>query len=331
MNAKRLKVAILDDYEGAMAAHPAVKAAADKVDLTTFDAPLGADAAFVLADFDGICLIRERMAFPASLLEQLPRLRFLAFTGARNPSCDVKAATARAIPVSNTPGGPSKASTAEQTWALLLAASKQLVPADTGMRAGHWRRDANNQPYPLPSMVEGERLGMVGLGSIGERVARVGLAFGMDVVAWSQNLTDERAAEVGVKRVDKAELFSTSRFISMHLVLSDRSRGIVGADEMKLMRPDSVIVNTSRAGLFDNKALIAGLKAGRPAYAAMDVHTSEPTAADDPFRELITLPNVTMSPHLAYVTERILDAFGTGLGEVISGWAAGKPVNVMNG
>lgn len=330
MSAKRLRVAILDDYEGGMAAHPAVLKAGKSVDLTIFDQPLGDRAAETLQQFDGICLIRERMAFPAALIEKLPVLRFIAFTGVRNPSCDVVAATARGIAVSNTPGGPGKASTAEQTWALMLAAAKQLVHAETGMRKGRWRRSADNFAYPLPAMVEGERLGLLGLGEIGERVAKVALAFGMEVVAWSQNLTQERARSVGARRVDKAELFSSSRFVSLHLVLSDRTRGIVGTEEFKVMRPDSIIVNTSRAGLIDTKALIRGLKAGRPAHAALDVHTSEPTANSDPARELLDLTNVTLSPHLGYVTERVFDAFGIGLGEVIQGWVADKPVNRIN-
>jgi D-3-phosphoglycerate dehydrogenase len=260
---------------------------------------------------------------PAELIAKLPALRFLAFTGARNPSCDSAAAASRGIPVSTTPGGPSKASTAEQTWALLLAAAKQVTPAETGMRRGFWRHDADQNRYPMPSLLEGQRLGVVGLGAIGERVARVGQAFGMDVVAWSQNLTNERAAEVGVQRVDKDELIRTSRFVSLHLVLSDRTRGVIGRDELGAMRTDAVLVNTSRAGLIDTPALIEGLKAGRPAHAALDVHTSEPVAPDDPAQELLSMRNVTLSPHLGYVAEPVLDAFA-------QGWVDGQPVDVMN-
>lgn len=326
----KLKIAILDDYEGAMAAHPALRAVVEQVDLTVFDAPLGPDAAGILQPFDGVCLIRERMPMPAELINELPSLRYLAFTGARNPSCDSDAAADRGIPVSTTPGGPGKASTAEQTWALLLAAAKQLAPAENGMRNGYWRQDPDQHRYPIPSLLEGQRLGVVGLGAIGERVARVGQAFGMDVVAWSQNLTDARAAEAGVKRVSKDELLTTSRFVSLHLVLSDRSRGIIGRDQLAQMRTDSVLINTSRAGLIDTPALIDGLKAGCPAHAALDVHTSEPVAPDDPARELLTLRNVTLSPHLGYVAEPVLDAFADGLARVIQGWVRGEPVDVMN-
>lgn len=325
-----LRVAVLDDYEGAMARHPALQALTGQADITFFDAPLGAAAPGKLNGFDAVCLIRERMPMPAALIEALPNLRYIAFTGARNPSCDSEAAAARGIPVSTTPGGPSKASTAEQTWALLLAAAKQLAPAEYGMRQGKWREAPNGFAYPMAALLESEQLGVIGLGAIGERVARVGLAFGMDVVAWSQNLTDERAAEVGVRSVDKQALLAGSRFVSLHLVLSDRSRGIIGADDLAQMRRDSVLVNTSRAGLIDTPALIRGLKAGQPAHAALDVHTSEPTAADDPDRELLALNNVTLSPHLGYVAEPIMDAFGRGLADVINGWLAGKPVNVMN-
>lgn len=166
----------------------------------------------------------------------------------------------RGIPVPFTPGGPSKASTAELAWGLILAASKRLVQADAGTRRGHWRGDAGGGGYPLPANLAGERLGLVGLGQIGARVARAGQAFGMDVLAWSQSLDDARAAEVGVRRVTKEELFETSA-VSLHLVLSARTRGIVAAADLARMRPDAVIVNTARAGLVNQQALIDALAA----------------------------------------------------------------------
>lgn len=313
-----------------MAAHPALVSLRDSVDLTFYDQPLGDKAATELQDFDGLCLIRERMALPAELIDQLKKLRFIAFTGARNPSLDQAAAKARGIPVSNTPGGPAKASTAEQTWALLLGAVKQLANAQSGMQSGNWRADRENRRYPLPSMLEGEQLGLLGLGEIGSRVARVAQAFGMDVVAWSQNLTDERANECGVKRVSKQALFESSRFISLHLVLSDRTRGVVGTDEFAAMRSDSVLVNTSRAGLIDTDALIQGMQAGKPAQVGLDVFPSEPLSPADPMHQLLTMPNVTLSPHLGYVSERIFDAFGSGLAEVVASWRDGSPARVIN-
>lgn len=167
----------------------------------------------------------------------------------------------RGIPVPFTPGGPSKASTAELAWGLILAASKRLVQADAGTRRGHWRGDAGGGGYPLPANLAGERLGLVGLGQIGARAARAGQAFGMDVLAWSQSLDDARAAEVGVRRVTKEELFETSAVVSLHLVLSARTRGIVAAADLARMRPDAVIVNTARAGLVDQQALIDALAA----------------------------------------------------------------------
>lgn len=325
----RARVAVCDDYENAALASADWSAIRARAEVVVFDQPFAgsAQAAEALREFDAICLMRERTPFPASLIDTLPRLKFLVFTGPRNSGVDHHAAARRGIPVSSTPGGPSKASTAEQTWALILAAAKRVVAADTGTRAGHWRTDADGVAYALPANLEGERLGVVGLGHIGERVARVGLAFGMEVLAWSPNLDHKRAAAVGVRRVSKEELFDTAGVVSLHLVLSDRSRGIVAASELARMRADAILVNTSRAGLIDQSALLDALRAGRPAHAAFDVFDREPLPPGHP---LLGLPNVTISPHLGYVNAKVFAAFHQGTVDALDAWLNGAPIRVMN-
>jgi D-3-phosphoglycerate dehydrogenase len=323
------RIAVCDDYEHAALSGADWSAIDARAEVVVFDRPFAgpAEAAGALRQFDAVCLMRERTPFPASLIDALPRLKFIVFTGPRNSGVDQQAAARCGIPVSSTPGGPSKASTAEQTWALILAAAKRVVAADTGTRAGHWRADAAGVSYALPANLEGERLGVVGLGHIGERVARVGLAFGMEVLAWSPNLDDERAATVGVRRVSKEELFDTAGVVSLHLVLSDRSRGIVGAGELARMRTDAILVNTSRAGLIDQSALLDALRAGRPGHAAFDVFDREPLPPGHP---LPGLPNITISPHLGYVNAKVFAAFHQGIVEALGAWLDGAPIRVMN-
>ncbi|MEZ5660962.1 MAG: D-2-hydroxyacid dehydrogenase family protein [Burkholderiaceae bacterium] len=328
MDQERLRVAILDDFEGWLDVHPAIAALRARAEITVFREPLGDGIAQSLAGFHAVCLVRERTAFPAALIESLPALRYLAFTGARNPSCDQQAAAARAIAVSNTAGGPSKRSTAELAWALAMAADKQLVAADAGMRAGRWRADAQGRAYPLPGILEGRTLGLLGLGEIGSIMAGFGRAFGMRVIAWSPNLTDERAARGGAERVARQELFEQSDVLSLHMVLADSTRGIVGARDLAAMKPGSILVNTSRAGLIDMAALPLALQAGRPGHAALDVFEHEPVVADDP---LLGLARLTLAPHLGYVNDRVFEIFATGLAEVITGWIEGRPVRVVNG
>lgn len=326
----KIRIAICDDYEAAALADADWSAVRERAEVVVFEKPFAslAAAAQRLRDFDAICLMRERQACPAALLERLPRLRFIVFTGQRNAAVDHVAAGRQGVVVSNTPGGPVKACTAEQTWALILAGAKRLAAADAGVRAGHWRGDAQGARYPLPFCLEGARLGVIGLGAIGERVARIGQAFGMEVLAWSSNLSDERAAEVGVRRVSREELFATCRVVTLHLVLSQRTRGIVSAADLALMSPDSLLVNTSRAGLIEDGALVAALQSARPGHGALDVFATEPLPADDP---LLALPNVTLSPHLGYATEPVFRAHHGGMVEALAAWLAGAPIRVVNG
>jgi phosphoglycerate dehydrogenase-like enzyme len=251
-----------------------------------------------------VCLMRERTPFPESLINQLPNLKLIVFSGQRNLSLDTAACKARGIAVANTDWGPNKASTAEQTWALILACTRRVTLAERGLRAGQWRGN-----YALPATLYGQRLGIIGLGSIGSKVAAVGKALGMDVVAWSQNLTPERAAEHCVRWVSKAELISTSQVISLHLVLSDRSRHTIGAPELAAMQSDAVLVNTSRAGLIDESALIKTLRERPSMLVGLDVFGKEPLTEADP---MLGLPNAVLAPHLGYVSQPVFERFFAG-------------------
>ena len=252
------KLALLDDYQKValkMADWDRLKKRG--VEITVFHEAFSSveDAAKKLAPFDMLGLLRERTAFPRALIEKLPNLKFMVLTGARASSLDDKAATDRGIPISNTPGGGSNASTAELCWALLMMCARDLAKGERLMRAGGWH-DGIEQMVVL----EGKRLGVIGLGRLGSRVAGYAKAFGMDVVAWSQNLTEEKAAKGGAKLVSKDELLKTSDFVSIHLVLSDRTRGLLGAADLAKMKKSAILVNTSRGPIVDEAALIAALK-----------------------------------------------------------------------
>lgn len=328
-DAGRQRIAVCDDYERHMCSDPAWERVRQRADVVVFEKPLGSLEAAVrgLAEFDAVCLVRERLPMPAALIGRLPRLRFIAFTGERNLSCDHAAAAARGIPVSTTPGGPSKASTAETAWALILAGARRLCRSDAMLREGHWRPPAGSRGWSLPPVLDGERLGIVGLGHIGARVARAGRAFGMEVVAWSPNLDDARARAADVVRVGKDELFATSKVVSLHLVHSPRTNGVVGAAELASMRPDAVVVNTARAGLMPERTLIEALDRGRPGHAGLDVFETEPLPPGHP---LLGRADVTLSPHLGYVNGPILDTFSRGLADALLGWLDGKPIRVIN-
>ena len=302
------RIAVCDDWEQCAqncADWSELQQHAD-VQIFTSAFPSRDDAIRTLQDFDAVCLMRERTPFPKEVISQLPRLKRLLFTGERNLSVDSEFAKSRGIEVSGTPGGPNKSSTAEHTWALILAATRRVMPAMSGMAVGNWRTTPAGEPYPLPDTLDGDRLGIIGLGDIGRRVARIGQALGMEVVAWSQNLTDEKAAACGVRRVDKNELIATSKVISLHLVLSDRTRGTIGPTEYSLMRRDAVLVNTSRAGLIDEHGLIDALESSRPAHAALDVFSTEPLPVGHPF---LNHPKVTLTPHLGFVSTPVYETF----------------------
>jgi len=314
-----LELAILDDYQGVALDLADWAPLRDRVRITVFDQALGADAAARLAPFDIVCLMRERTPFPAALFAALPKLKFMTLTGARSPSLDLEAASARGIIVSHTGGGSPQA-TAELTWALILASARHLPTETAAMRAGGWQTT-------IGRVVDGKVLGLLGLGKLGRRVAAIGQAFGMEVQAWSQNLTAEMAEAAGVRRVDKPTLFRTSDWVSIHLILSERSRGQVAASDLALMKPDAWLVNTSRGPIVDEAALLAALETGAIGGAALDVYDQEPLPADHPLRRA---PRTVLTPHLGFVTEDAYRVFYRDTVENVAAWLAGAPIRVMN-
>jgi phosphoglycerate dehydrogenase-like enzyme len=311
-----LRIAVLDDYQGVSGEYADWSTLPDPVDVTAFRDHLDDEDALAdrLAPFDVVVAMRERTPFPRSLLQRLPNLRLLVTTGAKNAAIDVAAATERGIVVCGTASLPS--GTPELTWALILATARHLPEEVGNVRAGGWQTTVGAD-------LAGARLGVIGLGRLGSRVARIGQAFEMDVVAWSQNLTDERAAEAGVRRVDRDELLRTADVVTIHLQLSDRTRGLIGADELALMKPTAILVNTSRGPIVDEAALVAALQEHRIAGAGIDVHDTEPLPAGSPLR---SLPNAVATPHLGYVTSRTYELFHREAVEDVAAWMSGAPV-----
>jgi phosphoglycerate dehydrogenase-like enzyme len=313
------RIAVLDDYQQ-IAHRFADWSRVPDAEVVVFHDHVADEDAVVarLRDFDVIVAMRERTPFPRSLLSRLPKLELLVTSGARNKSIDLAAATDCGVTVCGT--GNLAGPAAELTWALILAALRHVPQEDAGMRAGGWQ-------HTVGTDLAGATLGVIGLGRLGERVATVGLAFGMDVVAWSQNLTDERAAEVGVRRVDKEELLRTADVLSLHVVLSDRSRGLIGAEEFALMKPTAVLVNTARGPIVDEAALIDALRTKRIAGAGLDVFDVEPLPVDHPLREL---RNVVLTPHIGYGTRGSYELYhGEAVDDVLA-WLDGSPVRVLN-
>ena len=270
-----------------------------------------------LTDADAVVVMRERTPLPAPVLERLPRLRLVVTGGMRNAAIDTAAAARLGITVCGVPG--SSPATAELAWALLLALVRSVPVEDAAVRAGRWQSTVGTG-------LAGRTLGIVGLGRLGTRMVPVARAFGMDVLAWSPNLTDEVAAAAGAVRVDEDELFRRSDVVSLHLVLSERSRGTVGREQLALLGPHGYLVNTSRSGLVDRDALLAALHAGTIAGAALDVFDVEPVPPDDP---LLTAPRTVLTPHLGYVTRDNLAHWYAGAVTALHAHAAGSPVHVL--
>ncbi len=315
-----MKAAVLDDYQR-LAAKYADWKRLKGVEVVFFDEPLN-NAAEQLKSFDIVCLMRERTPFPRTLVEKLPNLKFVSLTGARSPSLDTQALKERGIPVSHTrSAGGGGTSTVELAWGLIIAATRGLAKAEHNMREGKW-----HEGLRAGRSVYGKRLGLLGLGNIGSRVAAVGKAFGMECVAWSQNLTDEKAAAAGVQKVSKETLFESADVITIHLVLSDRTRNLVTSTELKRMKEGAVLVNTSRGPIINEKDLLDALKGGK-IHAGLDVYSQEPLPADHSLRRL---DNVTLSPHLGYVHEDNYRVFYADTVDNIEAWMAGKPVRVIN-
>ena len=312
-------IVILGDYERALRRFSKWEKLEQQANLKIHHEPLRDEALYeAVKDADAIAIVRDRSPFNEAMIARLPKLKFLMFTGERNGTLEASALVSRNIPMACTHGGPSKETTAELTWALILGASKRLIEENKLIASGGWRDELSLLP-----MLSGQRLGVMGLGAIGSRVARVGNAFGMEVVTWSPRMTPERAALENAKSVSLDELLGTSKVVTMHLVAGPGTKGIISADQLALMRPDSILVNTSRAALIDMPDLRKALTAGRPAQAAVDVFDVEPLPADDPLRNT---PNLLVTPHLGFIAEPIFEAFSNGITETLEAWLDQKPV-----
>jgi phosphoglycerate dehydrogenase-like enzyme len=313
------RLAILDDYQGVARALGPWERLPDGLRIEVFrDTVSDPDAlAERLRPFDALVIMRERTPFPRALIERLPNLRLLVTTGMRNRSVDVAACAEAGVTVCGTPGFGNP--TVDLTWGLILSLARRIPEQERALREGRWQ-------VALGTGLEGKTLGVLGLGNLGARVARVGAALGMRLVAWSPNLTDERAAEVGATKVDKAALMAEADVLTLHVVLSDRSRGIVGADDIARMKPGAVIVNTSRGPLIDQPALVAALKEGRIAGAGLDVYDQEPLPPEHP---ILSAPNTVLTPHLGYVTEENYRVYFQGAVEAVEGYLKGNPVRVL--
>jgi phosphoglycerate dehydrogenase-like enzyme len=316
-----VRIAVLDDYQqvaAAMADWPSLGDARVVFfhDHVADPAPLAAR----LEPFDVVVLMRERTRFDAALIARLPNLKLIVSVGMWNAAIDLAAAAARGIVVSGTSGGEPSA-TPQLTWALILAATRGIAMEAAAVRAGGWQ-------VGLGTDLVGKTLGLLGLGRIGQVVARYGQAFGMRAIAWSQNLTAETAAAAGATRVEKDALFREADVLTIHLKLSQRTTDLVGARELALMKPSAWLVNTSRGPIVAEAALIAALQERRIAGAALDVFDEEPLPPHHPFR---TLPNVLATPHIGYVTEATYRAAYPQIVEDIRAWRAGQPVRVLGG
>lgn len=313
-----LRIAVLDDYQGI----------ADTVDWSPIPRPphvtalrehIAPGPALVeaLSGHEVVVAMRERTPLDASLLADLPALKLLVTTGPFNAAIDVAAARRLGITVSGTGGAVTP--TVEHTWALILGLQRHLVTEDQRIRDGLWQSTVGSD-------LHGATLGLVGVGRIGSRVAAIGTAFGMNVIGWSPNLTEERAAEAGVIRVERDALFAGSDVVSLHMVLAGSTRGLVGATELAAMKPSAILVNTSRGGLIDESALLQALRSKQIRGAALDVYQQEPLPAGNP---LAQLPNTLLTPHLGYVTETVMSIFYRDIVEDIATYCAGSPLRLL--
>ena len=318
-----VRCTVLDDYQGAATASTDWSPITDRVAVRTLREHIADEAqlASVLQDDEIVVIMRERTPFPASLFDRLPRLRLLVTTGWRNASVDLAAAARHGVTVCGT--GSGSRPPAELTWALILGLARHLVTENSALRAdGPWQSTIGTD-------LAGSTLGLLGLGKIGRDVARVGLAFGMDVQAWSQNLTQEQAAAQGVRRAPSMhDLFASSDIVSIHLVLGDRSRGLVDHAALAAMRPSAYLINTARAAIVDQDALIEALQARRIAGAGLDVFDIEPLPSGHPFR---TLPNVLATPHLGYVARSNYATYFAEAVEDIDAFLNGTPIRLLGG
>jgi len=315
-----VQIAVIDDWQD-VARDVVDWSVLDSVGEVTFEHDYPADNATLaerLRRYQVICVMRERTRFDEDLLKRLPNLKLLVTGGMRNAALDMPAAAKLGIKVCGTDS--YKHAAPELTWALIMAATRNLVNEANALRAGNWQQG-------LGGDLHGKTLGILGLGSIGQRVAQFGQVFGMRVIAWSENLTAERAEQAGVTYVSKQQLFEQADVLSVHLVLSERSRGLVDAQALGWMKPTALLVNTARGPIVDEAALIKALQKRHIAGAALDVFEQEPLPAMHPFR---TLDNILATPHVGYVSRQNYEQFFSQMIEDIQGWAAGDPVRLLN-
>ena len=316
MNA--VSVAILDDFQNVTRTLADWGRLPPHVSVTVFnDHVEGETLLRRLKPFDVLVVTRERTPLPRLLIEQLPNLKLVVTAGMRNLGIDLGACRERGVFVCGTGSGSSP--TAELAWGLILALARRIPREDRSLREGKWQTT-------IGVTLKDKTLAVLGLGRLGTQVARIGLAFGMKVIAWSQNLTAESAAEAGAVRVEKAELFRMADVLTIHLLLSSRTRGIVGHDELALMKPSAFLVNTARAAIVDEQALVDALMSGRIAGAGLDVFGQEPLPAD---AAILRAPNTVLTPHLGYVTRETYDVYFPQALEDIEAWLVGKPVRVI--
>ena len=317
-----MKVALLDDWQHVARASADWAPLEARTDFRIFDKPFANEdeAARTLADYEMILVTRERTPFPPSLVARLPNLKMFGLTGARAGYIDLAGLIARGVTVCYTGGGPSVSSTAEIALGLMLAAARRIPQGDAAVRAGRFQLGTEAGP-----MLDGKTIGLIGLGRIGARMATYAHALGMKVLGWSQNLTDEKAQAAGATRVSKEVLLASSDVVSLHLVLSDRTRGILGAADLARMKPGAILVNTSRAPLVDEAALIAAVESGR-LIAGLDVFHREPLPADHP---LTRARNAVLTPHYGYgVTEVFAEYYQQSVENALA-YLDGKPIRVL--
>jgi len=320
---QRTRIAVLDDWQQVAQSCADWTPLQARADVEFIASPFNGedDAAKRLADFDIVLAVRERTPFPASLSSRLPKLKMFGMTGARAALIDVAAMIDRGVTVCYTGGGPSGAATAEMALGLLVAAARRIPQGDAAVRAGRFQSGV-----PAGFLLGGKTIGVIGLGRIGGLMARYCRALDMRVLAWSQNLTDEKATAAGAQRVTKEELLASSDVVSLHLVLSDRTRGVIGAADLARMKSGAILVNTARAALVDEAALIEAVQSGR-IFAALDVFTVEPLPAGHP---LTRAPNTVLTPHLGYSALEVYEEYYRHSVENALAFLDGKPIRVLS-
>lgn len=316
----RMRIAVLDDYQGVALELADWSPLKHRADITVFRDHVAESAGVIarLKPFDIVCVMRERTPLPRAIIDQLPNLKLIVTTAGRNASIDMEAAKERGITVCGTPS--TSHGTAELTWALILALVRNLPAESASVRSGGWQVTVGGD-------LEGRTIGILGFGKIGTRIAKIASAFGMHSLAWSPNLTSEAAERDGARLASKEQLFRDADIVTLHLVLSSRTKGIVGATELNWMKPTAYLVNTSRGPLVDESALIEALRSRTIAGAALDVYDVEPLPKSHPFR---SLENVLATPHVGFVSEAGYRVFYSGVVEDIAAWLGGSPIRVMN-